>query len=283
MENLKSTVFIFYASALAFYFNDALIKKASIELKSWHFILLRSVFTFILSIFILIPLILSYPFPDFFLLGQLAFASIICGLGLFFFIKSVNSISFANVEALSVLGNITQQLLAFFLLKETIKPLIWLSFIMMCSGFLIQFKTQKSGGLLWVLLCNVFWPLGYVLLSIPLKKINTFWSIPIMEGTILLMSIVIVLLSKTKIEKPNIASIRWGYFVSIALLTILGSFLLNYTFKTEKISNIAFLQMSLMIFTYFASIRIFKDKPNKYELISFFLLLTGFGMFLLGK
>ncbi|MEI7487826.1 MAG: EamA family transporter [Chryseobacterium sp.] len=283
MENFKLPFILFYTSALIFYLNDALIKKASNQLNAWQFILVRSVCTFVLSIIIIIPLVVANSFPDVFLLRQLMIASFFCGLGLFFFIKSVNSMSFANVGALSVLGNITQQLLAFFLLKETIKPVIWLSFLIICVGYVFQFKTHNREGLLWVLLCNIFWPLGYVLLSIPLKKMNALWSIPIMECTILSMSLVILFLSKTKIKKSDISGIRWNYLFSIALLTIIGSFLLNYTFKTEKISNITFLQMSMMIFTYFTSIKIFKENPSKYELISFGLLLGGFWMFLFEK
>ena len=53
-------------------------------------------------------------------------------------------------------------------------------------------------GLLWVLLSSVFWPLGYVLLSIVLKDTQVFWSITVTEITLLVISFVGLIFSKNK-------------------------------------------------------------------------------------
>lgn len=80
-------------------------------------------------------------------------------------------------------------------------------------------------GLLWVLLSSVFWPLGYVLLSIVLKDTQVFWSITVTEITLLVISFVGLIFSKNKIDSIIIHKKDNIFFIIIAFLTIGGSLL----------------------------------------------------------
>jgi drug/metabolite transporter (DMT)-like permease len=229
----------------------------------------------------LIYLLQKEPLPSVFILIQLAGSSLVCGIGFFFYIKALNKNLFSNVIALGVIGGVFQKLFANIILGESNPISFWIALALMLFGFIAQAKDRlQTKGLLWVLLSAFFWPLGYVLLSIPLKKINALWSVPIMELSIMILSLAVVFVFRGLKSIKKSGNVSQVLLFAIAILTILGSLLQNYTFQQIKISHIGIYQLSVMPITYFLSMRIFREKPTTEEFVGFIFSLSGFIVFL---
>ena len=271
---------VYYSSIFIFYIVDVLIKKTSVNLSEWKYIFKRSSYSAFFSVILAFFINQFYPLPTINILMQLAACSFICGFGFLFYIKALKCLNFSNIGALGVMATINQQLMAVFIIGEKNSPSYWLAFCLMLVAFIIQAKkTTKVKGLLWVLLSSVFWPLGYVLLSIVLKHTQVFWSIPVMEITLLVISFVALLFSKSKIDTTIFLKKDNIYFILIACLTIGGSFLNNLSFKEIKISSLGIFQLSLVPLYYFISMKLFNEKPTKTEGISLLLSLCGLFVF----
>lgn len=271
---------VYYSSIFIFYIVDLLIKKTSANLSEWKYIFQRSIYSAFFSVILALLINQFYPLPTISILLQLAACSFICGFGFLFYIKALKILNFSNIGALGVMATINQQLMAVFIIGEKNSPSYWFAFCLMLVAFFIQAKkTTKLKGLLWILLSSIFWPLGYVLLSIVLKHTQVFWSIPVMEITLLIISFIGLIFSKNKIESIIIHKKDNIYFIIIAILTIGGSLLNNLSFKEIKISNLGIFQLSLVPLYYFISMKLFNEKPTKTEVISLLLSLCGLFVF----
>jgi hypothetical protein len=102
-----------------------------------------------------------------------------------------------------------------------------------CLYQLLHTKTFK--GAKYVLLSNVFWTVGYIMLSRVLQKSTIYWSVLIMEITIMIMGYLCMKFysianTKAAIDKQAI-TIRPIFFILIALLNYFGSLLNNHSLK----------------------------------------------------
>jgi drug/metabolite transporter (DMT)-like permease len=203
--------------------------------------------------------------------------SFLCFLGLFFFIKSIQNFKFSNVIILSVVGNLTQQLVASYILLEKNSISFWISFFVMITGVIIQASVNSTRkGLAWILLSSIFWPMGYSLMSIPLKKTSVWWSISITEMIILAISFLVLVIAKRRIKIKILWDKRHITIMLIAVLTITGSVFLNSSYQTIKLSNLGIYQLSVLPLTYLLSLKIFKEKPSLIDIISFIFIFSGF-------
>jgi len=153
-----------------------------------------------------------------------------------------------------------------------------ISFTIAIIGVLIQSKIPKNTkGIILAVISIISWTLGYSLMSIPLKNTEMVWSVLIVEGTILSMAIIGLFIQKnakvfiqTRIPKPVIL---------IAAITVIGSYMLNYTYKHFQITNIAWLNLIFLPVTVIASQIIFKEKISKLEIISNVLIFIAFAFY----
>jgi len=271
---------IYYSSIFIFYIVDVLIKKTSKNMFEWKYIFKRSIYTTFFSLLIAFIFNQYYPLPTVNILIQLAACAFFCCFGFFFYIKALNCLNFSNIGALGGLATINQQLMAIFIIGEKNNNSYWIAFSLLLLSFLIQAKKPtKVKGLLWVLLSSIFWPLGYVLLSIVLKHTQVFWSIPVIEIILLAISFAALIFTSEKIEVSAIIKKDNIYFTLIACLTIGGSFLNNMSFKEIKISNLGIFQLSVVPLYYIVSMKVFNEKPTKTEVISLILSLCGLFVF----
>jgi drug/metabolite transporter (DMT)-like permease len=269
--------FIFlYGAATLFFVADVLQKKTSLKKNTWHYIKIRSLYTFPLSLLISGFITCFSDIPDAISFLKLVGASTVCSIGLYFYIKAVNHANFSNVGSLSLIGNVFQWLVGWLFFSESISWLDLPAMLLMFGGTLIQlFNNRLSKGAFYVLACSFFWVCGFSLLSMALKNANIYWSIPVMEGTIFFVSL---LASHAYREKTIFSSDKYFHplLLLIAIFIYAGSVLNHFAYLKIPLSSISLLQLSLIPLSFLFSLKLFKEKVSKTEWVSFFLGLAGF-------
>jgi drug/metabolite transporter (DMT)-like permease len=277
----------FYAGATLFYIADVLQKKTSTNRWTWSYLTIRSIYTFIISFTGVLFLAGIDQFPDTTNLLAIIGCSVICGGGLFFYIKAVNLLHFSNAGSLYIVGNVVQHIIGTTIFHEIFHWTDIPAMLLMSFGCVYQLFTSKNHkGAVAVLLSTLCWSVGYTILSLPLKHTNIYWSVPIMEGTILIICFFISILQKeqhsTELQilksRNTIPS-----FIIIGLSISLASYFNNVTYSSIPVSVISFLQLSLLPVTFLLSMRIFREKLSLIEWISFGTGFTGFGIYILGR
>ena len=254
---------------------DLMIRKTSLNVNSAKYIAQRSTLTVCFTL-IWMWLVNGFSIPiDVTTSIQMIGCALLCGIGLFTFIEATKHLAFSNLLFIQAIGPIIQQVIDKYLFNESMKWSLQISFIIAIIGVLIQSKIPKNKkGIILALISIISWTFGYSLMSIPLKNTEMVWSVLIVEGTILSMAIVGLLIQKnaivfiqTRIPKPVIL---------IAAITVIGSYMLNYTYKHFQITNIAWLNLIFLPVTVIASQLIFKEKISKLEIISNVLIFIAF-------
>ena len=257
---------------------DLMIRKTSLNVNSAKYIAQRSTLTVCFTL-IWMWLVNGFSIPiDVTTSIQMIGCALLCGIGLFTFIEATKHLAFSNLLFIQAIGPIIQQVIAKYLFNESMKWSLQISFIIAIISVLIQSKIPKNKkGIILALISIISWTFGYSLMSIPLKNTEMVWSVLIVEGTILSMAIVGLLIQKnaivfiqTRIPKPVIL---------IAAITVIGSYMLNYTYKHFQITNIAWLNLIFLPVTVIASQLIFKEKISKLEIISNVLFFIAFAFY----
>ena len=231
-----------------FFCTDILIRKYSVNANSFSFILKRSAYTVLLSFAVLVGSLTILTPPSGLVALQIIGISIICGMGLWFFILANRLISFPNVVVINLFGLLVQQLAARFILGEHFSPYFYPSLAICIVGLLVQASVPKlQKGLVLALLSITCWSFGYSLLSIPLKYTAVTWSAFIMESTILFSAWLIYKLTRKdadqKVEKSPIKPLN---FMIIAVLTTMGSLLIKQSYKEFQVGEISLLYLFLL-------------------------------------
>jgi drug/metabolite transporter (DMT)-like permease len=276
---IENNNFLFlYGAAGMFYVADVLQKKTSFKKNTWGYLKIRSSFSFPIA-FLISALITGFSdTPNFWEMSQLMGASAVCSLGLYFYIKAVNHTHFSNVGSLSIVGNVFQWMIGWLFFSESISWMDLPAMLLMFSGCMIQmFNSKLSKGAFYVLACSFFWVLGFSLLSVGLKKSNVYWSIPIMEGSIWVLSILASRFEKSDTLTQKKSNPYFFLWLSMIAVFIYGGSVLNhFAYKLIPLSTISMLQLSLIPIGFIFSLKLFNEKPSKTEWISFFLGLFGF-------
>ena len=269
-----------------FFFADLLIRKYSVSENSFLFIAKRSAFTSILALLWLYfsdAIIIN---PNFSQSIQIIGCSFLCGLGLFFFVLANKSLPFPNVITINLFGLILQELIAYFFLREQLKGSFIPAITISVFGLLLMASMPKSRiGLFYSILSTCFWAVGYALLSIPLKSTRIEWVTLMMELTILALCLLILILNQS-ISFKDIA-LKSGLktkniiYPIIAIVTILGSLLMNYAYQHFKVAEISFFYISLYPMAILFSRLYFKEKLSKIDWISNTLLISGIAFYLI--
>ena len=266
-----------------FFCTDILIRKYSVNANSFSFILKRSAYTVLLSFAVLVGSLTILTPPSGLVALQIIGISIICGMGLWFFILANRLISFPNVVVINLFGLLVQQLAARFILGEHFSPYFYPSLAICIVGLLVQASVPKlQKGLVLALLSITCWSFGYSLLSIPLKYTAVTWSAFIMESTILFSAWLIYKLTRKdaeqKVEKSPIKPLN---FMIIAVLTTMGSLLIKQSYKEFQVGEISLLYLFLFPFSLLVSKWYFKEEISKREWIGSFILFVGIVLFVI--
>jgi drug/metabolite transporter (DMT)-like permease len=274
----QSLFFCTFTINICFTIVDLMIRKTSLNVNSAQYIAQRSTLTVCFTL-AWMWLIDGFKIPiDPKTILQMVGCALICGIGLFTFIEATKHLAFSNLLFIQAIGPIIQQVIGKYLFNEQTNWSLYISFFIAFVGVLIQSKIPKNTkGISLAVISIISWTLGYSLMSIPLKNTEMVWSVLIVEGTILSMAIIGLLIQKnaivfiqTRIPKPVII---------IAGITVIGSYMLNYTYKHFQITNIAWLNLIFLPLTVIASQIIFKEKISKLEIISNVLIFIAFAFY----
>ncbi|MCX6166795.1 MAG: DMT family transporter [Sphingobacteriales bacterium] len=266
-----------------FFCTDILIRKYSVNANSFSFILKRSAYTVLLSFAVLVGSLTILTPPSGLVALQIIGISIICGMGLWFFILANRLISFPNVVVINLFGLLVQQLAARFILGEHFSPYFYPSLAICIVGLLVQASVPKlQKGLVLALLSITCWSFGYSLLSIPLKYTAVTWSAFIMESTILFSAWLIYKLTRKdadqKVEKSPIKPLN---FMIIAVLTTMGSLLIKQSYKEFQVGEISLLYLFLFPFSLLVSKWYFKEEISKREWLGTCIIFIGIALFVI--
>ena len=266
-----------------FFCTDILIRKYSVNANSFSFILKRSAYTVLLSFAVLVGSLTILTPPSVLVALQIIGISIICGMGLWFFILANRLISFPNVVVINLFGLLVQQLAARFILGEHFSPYFYPSLAICIVGLLVQASVPKlQKGLILALLSITCWSFGYSLLSIPLKYTAVTWSAFIMESTILFSAWLIYKLTRKdadqKVEKSPIKPLN---FMIIAVLTTMGSLLIKQSYKEFQVGEISLLYLFLFPFSLLVSKWYFKEELSKREWLGTIIIFIGIVLFVI--
>ena len=266
-----------------FFCTDILIRKYSVNANSFSFILKRSAYTVLLSFAVLVGSLTILTPPSGLVALQIIGISIICGMGLWFFILANRLISFPNVVVINLFGLLVQQLAARFILGEHFSPYFYPSLAICIVGLLVQASVPKlQKGLVLALLSITCWSFGYSLLSIPLKYTAVTWSAFIMESTILFSAWLIYKLTRKdadqRVEKSPIKPLN---FMIIAVLTTMGSLLIKQSYKEFQVGEISLLYLFLFPFSLLVSKWYFKEEISKREWIGSSIIFVGIVLFVI--
>lgn len=163
------------------------------------------------------------------------------------FFMSIKYLSVGTAVSLRYIAPIFATLFAVIFLKEKVKPLQWLFFIMAFSGVLILkgFDTNVSTyGLILVLLASVFSGFVYVIISKigksehPVVVVNYFMIIATITGGIL---------SIDNWVTPN--GIEWLLLFSLGVFGYFGQVYMTKAFQTASTNQVAPLKYIEVIFT----------------------------------
>jgi drug/metabolite transporter (DMT)-like permease len=273
---------LFYTGSLLFFFADVLQKKTSMQQHTWMYVFNRSAFTAMIAWLACLLFEGLNSFPNWKQTGEVMCISLSCGLGFYFYIKAIHHTRFSNVGSLSIVGTVFQMLIGFFLLHEPF-TMGWIPAILLMSvGAVLQLLQRQSyQGAGFVLLSVFFWTIGYAGLSRVLQQMSVIWSVPLMETTILMMSGGVLLLRKEKYDFSLLKSKGIVFkLILIGLFIFGGSYWNNLSFQQIPVSVISILQLSMMPIGYILSLRIFKEKPSRIELISFISGCAGFAWYI---
>jgi drug/metabolite transporter (DMT)-like permease len=274
----QSLFFCTFTINICFTIVDLMIRKTSLNVNSAQYIAQRSTLTVCFTL-AWMWLIDGFKIPiDPKTILQMVGCALICGIGLFTFIEATKHLAFSNLLFIQAIGPIIQQVIGKYLFNEQTNWSLYISFFIAFVGVLIQSKIPKNTkGISLAVISIISWTLGYSLMSITLKNTEMVWSVLIVEGTILSMAIIGLLIQKnaivfiqTRIPKPVII---------IAGITVIGSYMLNYTYKHFQITNIAWLNLIFLPLTVIASQIIFKEKISKLEIISNVLIFIAFAFY----
>jgi len=264
-------VLAYYTTSVLFYLSDLIQKKASHGDHGWRFIFVRSRFTF--GVTFIIAWLMGEDLASVTIAEVLHIlgSCVICTFGLYYFLKAIHSGHFANVGALSLVGNPLQWAVGLIIFGN--KLFVWDIPIMLllASGSVLQcsFKASRSAAK-WVILSSFFWTIGYAWLSHAVQHFPLSWSVAFMEGVVLTASGFMTLFNRGETRQRVVYSIQWTAMMLLLGVIIFGaSYFNHYAYRENELALVSMLHLTTFPLYYLISMRIFREKPGKKEWFAF--------------
>lgn len=259
----------------AYFLADVFIKLGSIQLKAGRLVYIRSLFSLgFASIWLLASGELMH-LPSFPVAAALTGCSILCGIGLYYYIQALRHMHFVNVAVIGICGAFIHYSLGVVLFNEQVNAWFFLAALLSVGGIIIQWrKTKDKKGMLEAVISAICWGFGYALLSLPLEHTSAIWGTWIMEGTILLMSVLFLIGMDPEYSllKPDL--LNWKLAL-VAFFTILGSVMINISYQKFSLNILGFMQLAFFPYSIIAGYLLFKEKLNKWEWLGNTLVVAG--------
>lgn len=262
-------IFFMIFSVIAFSLMNAVVKYLN-HFNVYQIVFFRSIGTLLFTI----PLIFKQKIPFFgnnkkwlIIRGIAGVISLTC------FFQSLNYLAVGTAVSLRYTSPIFAAIFAMFFLKEKIKPIQWLLFIIAFIGVLIikGFGVDvNSTGLFFVLLSAIF--LGIIFVVIrkigntenPLVIINYFMIMAFLFGGIM---------SINYWKNPN--ATEWILLLSLGIFGYIGQLYMTKAFQSQETNVIAPLKYLEVIFMIIIGASWFDEVYNLWTLLGVILILLG--------
>ncbi|WP_298778500.1 DMT family transporter [uncultured Polaribacter sp.] len=268
---MKKNKAIFYMifSVIAFAVMNAIVKYLNV-FNVYQIVFFRSIGTLAITI----PLVVKNKIPFLGTKRKLLLLRGIAGvISLTCFFQSLNYLAVGTAVSLRYTSPIFAAIFAMFFLKEKVKPIQWLLFIIAFIGVLIikGFGVDvDTTGLLLVICSAIF--LGFIFVIIrkiggkenPLVIINYFMIIAFIFGGFM---------SINNWVSPNF--LEWMLLFSLGVFGYVGQLYMTKAFQSDETSMIAPLKYLEVIFMIIIGATWFKEVYNLYTLFGVFLILLG--------
>ncbi len=236
-------------SAICFGISNAYWKKAIGQKSFYVVIFFRGLFT---SVLFGLILFLNYIFnfvPTILLSTDIApistyiyavLLSIFSGIGLYFFVKSIQKDKISVVVPLSSI-NVFSVFTAVFILHETWKNEYVIQIGLVVFGALLIYSSSKRDNkissnkniILTSVLASFFWGISYTLFKVPIQKIGALPFAFILELTITCFAFCIILYNQVLHEILNGNKIK--HYVVLSILLFCGTLFINLGLKNTPI------------------------------------------------
>lgn len=263
----------------AYFLADVFVKLGSNQIEEGRFIYLRSLFTVALAA---IWLLISKEYssvPSLDTTLQLIGCGLLCVFGLFYYVKALKNLHFANVAIIGILGAFIHYLLGVWINHEQFNTWFYLAAFLSTLGIIIQWrKTNFHTGILQALASAILWGFGYALLNIPLQNTSASWGSALLEVTALVASALYLIITKPELPLLKLSGITKS-ILAVAGLTMLGSVWLNIAYQKFQLSALGFMQLSFFPYSLLAGYFIFKEKLSVAEWIGNGLVVSGLAVY----
>jgi drug/metabolite transporter (DMT)-like permease len=269
MDNLKRAVIFMLLSTSAFAVMNALAKFLK-EFSTFELVFFRSLGTLVITM----TLLTVYKIP---LLGNkkglLIARGILGTLSLLLFFGSLKSLPVGTAVTLRYLSPVFAAIFALVFLKERIKPVQWLFFMISFVGVLVikGFDEQvEVVGLVLVVLSAIVLGSVYVVISKigkqdhPLVIVNYFMAIGVLVGGVLALS-----------DWRNPVGMEWVILGSLGVVGFIGQYFMTKAFQIASTTQVAPLAYLEVIFTVLLGILWFSDSYTYLAIVGILLVLTG--------
>jgi drug/metabolite transporter (DMT)-like permease len=256
-------------SVIAFALMNAVVKYLTL-FNVYQIVFFRSIGTLAFTI----PMILKYKIP---FLGKnkklLLTRGVIGVISLTCFFESLNHLAVGTAVSLRYTSPIFAAIFAMFFLKEKIKPIQWVLFIIAFIGVLIikGFGVDvNSVGLILIFCSAIFLGLTFVVIrkigntENPLVIINYFMIMAFLFGGVM---------SINNWIKPNLT--EWFLLLSLGVFGYVGQLYMTKAFQSHETNIVAPLKYLEVVFTIIIGVLWFKEIYNLWVLLGVFLILLG--------
>ncbi len=196
----------------------------------------------------------------------------VTSMGLFF--MSVEYLKIGSAVSLRYLSPIFATILAVIFLREKVKNIQWLFFLLAFFGVLIikGFDADiNSFGLLLIVLSALFSGVVYVLINKiglrdhPVVIVNYFmWIATILGGILSVFN-----------WKKTPEGIEWGLLLSLGVFGYFGQLFMTKAFQSQVTNKVVSLKYMEVIFTMIAGIFLFGDKYPLLSILGTAMVITG--------
>ena len=190
-----------------------------------------------------------------------------------FFFMSIQYLPLGSAVSLRYLAPFFAALFAWLILKERIKSIQWVFFLMAFVGVLIMkgFNSQIDiTGLICILISAIFSGLVYVLI----RKIGTHdHPVVVVHYYMIIATLVGGVLSIANWRTPQ--NFEWALLLSLGFFGYIGQVYMTKAFQGAQTNIVAPLKYLEVIFTMLVGIVWFEDLYNFWSLLGILLIITG--------
>lgn len=267
--NKYTAIYYMIFSVIAFAIMNTVVKYLS-GYSVYQIVFFRSIGTLLFTIPLIIKLkisILGNHKNLLFLRGVIGVISLTC------FFESLNYLAEGTAASLRFTSPIFAAIFALLFLKEKIKPIQWLLFLVAFVGVLIikGFGVDvHTIGILLAITSAIFLGLIFVVIrklgnrEHPLVIINYFMVMAFVFGG---------LMSINNWKQPNMS--EWFLLLSLGIFGYIGQLYMTKAFQSDETSVIAPLKYLEVIFTIIIGVFWFGDIYNIWTLLGIFLIFVG--------